>query len=118
MKLITYLFFSLILFSCSQRTTKEQRDKFENCRKNISGLSGLVIQFEIEATYGKQGFTDMFELNLEEFITKYDIPIDKVDSILEHICQNGEFEKHPIEYENIIYEKYDVDSDTILNKRK
>lgn len=112
-----HLIISILIFCSCSKTTQEQREKFENCRNNLSGLSGLVIQLEIETTYGKNSFYDMFEMNLEEFITKYNIPTEKVDSFLKSLCDNGNFEKHPIEYENIIYQTYDVDSDTILNRK-
>ncbi|MCX6310875.1 MAG: hypothetical protein NT084_04485 [Bacteroidetes bacterium] len=122
MKKLLILFLPILFFSCAPKTTKEQNEAYNSCKKII--LDNQKLFLENAATKEKedslkQYVEDLQKCNLDQLINKYDVDPAEVNVLVYSVCTKAEGVKSLKIIENEILRTDSVlkalDSKTLLD---
>ena len=122
--------FIFFMYSCNSRTTSEQRQKYDQCKKSLlenEGLFDLLINGNNASIPGwnvtlsdsvKQILNEVKDLSLEEIANKYNMSSSDIDAFILAICIsdqiNNTYKKFNADIEKLNEELIETLGDTAL----
>lgn len=122
MKKLLILALPILLFSCAPKTTKEQNEAYDQCKKTILENQKLFL---VAATTKekedslKQYIDDLQKCNLDQLVNKYEVPPEEVNVLVYSVCTKADGVKNLKIIENELLKTdsllKDIDSRSILD---
>jgi hypothetical protein len=93
MSKLLILLLPIFLFSCAPKTTQEQNDAYNSCKKTILDnkrifLAGSTTKEKEDSL--KQYLDDLEKCNLDQLVSKYDVEPEEVNVLVYSVCTKAE----------------------------